>query len=901
MMAQASQREENSAEGEEEDSNHSSTYDGNETPLEEIIVTGSRIRSFLGEITAVPVFSISRMELERRGVTRLADIRWAIPQLGPSSGFNDNLDSGGTSLAQQVSTSFNLRGLGGNSTLVLIDGRRVPRTGQEAPGGAGGREDFNIDGIPISAIERIDVLPQGAGAVYGSEAIAGVINVILKKDYSGAELNATYANTFDSAMGQKTLSLSAGRISGRLSTFVTASWEDQGSLAARDRWFSATNDKSVFGGSDAFFLFNPAGGTGSLASTFFPQFGGPALPGLSSNVAAIPAGSPGDGSVTVADYAAAGAPAAPFDSAQYASLIDAAQRGSVLLNAELALNPAFEVYAGARWNRFKNEFVGTPVTLAFTQLPDGYPGNPFSTPVVLRKVFFDLPVPRINSYQRNTGLNLGVRGELLSGLLNDWRYDIGASWARNVVEDDVIAAGFHSGLLNAAIADPAVQPVLAYDSTQPGGNPNPAGLLESLMPALDHKDTSDVYQYIATADGPIWSGWAGDVKLALGAELQEEKVKFERDPRDPAAAFLLSDPFDRRVGAAFAEVNVPLASERQEIPLIHSLSVSGAIRMEDFSDIGGHTSHSYGVLYQPAPWFALRGSRTEGFKAPRLYDLLAPVFESTVSLTAVQGVFDTLRDGEPVIGDLGWVSGGQPDLNPETSVTRNLGIVLDVPFIAGLSFSVDRWELNYRDKVGEPDFQVLIDFFPERVTRAPSTGGMPGIITGFDSSVVNLTAVDSKGIDYRLSYQHEFGFGDVMVSAALADPDPIVTRATPAAEPSVWEQPKRISGSLFWARGPWDAGAAVNYQEAFPSFASATLLFPSYIEWNPQLSFDFERDARFGDDAASWWARLLAGSKLSLTALNVFNNEPSEFAAANSRIVMDPRLRRYILSFSKSF
>ena len=368
--------------------------------LEEFEVTGSRIRTLGQEQGALPVFSIPQIELERRGVNRLADIRWAIPQLGAAIGFNDNLLNGGTSRAQQVGTSFNLRGLGGNSTLVLVDGRRIPHTGQEAPGGAGGREDFSVDGIPVSAIERIEILPEGAGAIYGSEAIAGVVNIILKKNYSGAEVRISYDNTFDSDVGQTTVSLTAGHRAGKLSTFVTASYENQNGLASRDRWFSASADPRVYGGTNAaFFLSQPAGGPGSLASSSQPQNPNQViLPGTSTNVVGIPVGSNG----TTAANAAFTTPAAPFDPNRYSMSIDPAERISFNLNAEYAARPWARVYVEGRASRFENDFVSPPVTLTFTTLPVGYPGNPFpdinpATPaadgVVLRKVFYDCRAP----------------------------------------------------------------------------------------------------------------------------------------------------------------------------------------------------------------------------------------------------------------------------------------------------------------------------------------------------------------------------------------------------------------------------------------------------------------------------------------------------------------------------
>ena len=440
--------------------------------LEAVEVTGTRIRTLGDEVAAIPVFSLPQIELERRGVTRLADIRLAIPQLGGAVGFNDNLMNSGTSRAQTVGTSFNMRGLGGNSTLVLIDGRRIPHTGQEAPGGAGGREDFSVDGIPISAIERIDILPEGAGAIYGSEAIAGVVNIVLKKNYTGAEMRVTYDNTFDTDVAQTTVSLTAGYRAGKLSTFLTASFEEQNGLALRDRWWTATYDTRKFGSTSTSFLFNVTGGAGSLSSGFYPaNSAGASLPGLTTHVVLLPTGSNG---TTAANGAytpttAAGVPV--YDAAPYTMGIDPANRRSFMLRADYQLRPRLQVYGDVRWSQFKNIYTGSPVTLQ-TSLPAGYPGNPFTSSAVLSKVFYDLPLPRIDSFQKNMGGSLGVRGDFL----DTWRYDVSAAWSRNVVSDDIItASSFNFSLLSAAIAS-ASKPILAYDSSTTK-NPNGAGVL----------------------------------------------------------------------------------------------------------------------------------------------------------------------------------------------------------------------------------------------------------------------------------------------------------------------------------------------------------------------------------------------------------------------------------------
>ncbi|MBI2511741.1 MAG: TonB-dependent receptor [Opitutae bacterium] len=870
--------------------------------LEEFQVTGSRIRTLVGEQTALPVLTLDRIELEHRGVTRLADIRWAIPQLGGTVGFNDNLVNGGVSRAQQVSTSFNLRGLGGNSTLVLVDGRRVPRTGQEAPGGAGGREDFNVDGIPMSAIERIEVLPQSAGAIYGAEGIAGVVNIILKKNFTGAELNVSYDNTFKSDVGQTTVSLTAGYRKEKLSTFLSASYEHQNGLASRDRWFSAKSVFPEYGGSTSFLLQQVPGGPGSLSSGSFPGFGGAPLPGLTTNQVGIPAGSTG---TTVANSAYTTTVSAPFDPAAYSMLIDPATRRSVVFKADYDFAGWLKPYVEARWSKFENDTVGTPPIVNFqASLPAGYAGNPFSSAVNLNKVFYDLPLLETKSSQENLGLSLGARGDLPG----DWRYDLGGSFARNIAADEPISTGFDFSRTSAAInnADPAKRPILAYDSSTVK-DPNAAGVLDALRPIFPHHDTSEVYDYTLQADGTVWEGWAGPMKLAVGGESQEEKVEFYRTPGDSALSYVLTKPFSRRTTAAFAEGSVPLLSDKQHLPLVHRLEVGAAIRAEDYSDIGAQTSPGFHALFQPTKWITVRASRADGFKAPKLYDLLAPVFTSTPTLTTSSNVHDTRRGGELVLGTVTQTSGGNPGLSPETSVSKNWGVVVDVPgaWFKGLSFSVDRYELEYKDRIGGPSRQVLIDFFPERVTRAavsPSDpAGYAGRITGFDISNINLSRVRTRGWDYQLTYQRSTSVGGFSVMVAYSEAGKTITKSTPAANPTASIQPDRLTGSLFWSRSAWTAGVVANYQSRYyiSGLNNFTFSYPPYIEWNPQVSYDFGKTGAFKEAGRPWWQRLLADTRFSATVVNVFNREPSTSDVVNGRIVMDPRLRRYIVSFTK--
>ena len=861
------------------------TDDTNPATLEKVEVTGSRIRSLNGEATALPVLTLTQVELEQRGVNRLADIRWAIPQLAPSRGYNDNLTNSGTSRAQTVGTSINLRGLGNTTTLILIDGHRIPHTGQEAPGGAGGREDYNMDGIPVSAIDRIEVLTQGASAIYGADAITGVVNIILKKHFKGSEVRISYDNTFSKDAAQKTVEFTTGVTSGKWRIFASGSVERDDALWSGDRWFTATFDRTRFGGTSG--LNNAPGNTGVLR--------------VGSTIYNIPVGSKGGSNLTANDYTAAGIFSAGqgIDLARYTSQIDPARKVSGTASVSYDHATWLEFYASARWNRTTTLYTLTPESF-FVTLPAGYPGNPFGTAVSLQKYFTDLAPPKQTSYFENPGVTFGGKGRFLS----DWEYDANYSWARNIVSDTYTRPPINSTLLNAAInnADPTLRPILAYDSSTFGANPNPAGYFDTLRLNGHHKDTSDTATAELQVNGPVYTLPTGTVSLAAGVESQLDKVTFFRDGVT-TYPFTLSGPVRRVTDSYYAELQVPLLSEKQHVPLVNQLEAGAAFRHDHVYDIKkSATTPTYTGIYRPTRWLTFRASRSEGFKVPRLYDLRAPVSNFITNYTTTSRVFDTLRNNEPVLGAIPNISGGNPYLTSESSVSKGLGAALDVPWIKGLSFSVDSYDIKYKDKSGSTSLQTLINYFPERITRGPSLGdGLPGKIVSYDGSNVNLSYQTTKGVDYSVRYQRPTRWGEILGSATLSVPQSTFTKSTPAATLSGGSSPKRASGQLFWSRGPWSAGTSVDYQASAPSFVGSTTILSSLIQWSPQVSYDFGRDSRFGKTAQNYLGRWLAETKVSVTLPNVFKNEPTLGDAAFNKWVGDPRLNRYILSVTKKF
>jgi hypothetical protein len=229
-------------------------------------------------------------------------------------------------------------------------------------------------------------------------------------------------------------------------------------------------------------------------------------------------------------------------------------------------------------------------------------------------------------------------------------------------------------------------------------------------------------------------------------------------------------------------------------------------------------------------------------------------------------------------------------------------VALDVPWVKGLSFSADTFDIYYKNKSGSTSLQTLINYFPSRITRGPSLGdGLPGKIVSYDGSNINLAVQQVKGVDYSMRYDRATRWGKFLLSATMTVPQVTITQSTPAAAPSASQNPKRVSGQFFWEHGAWSAGTSVDYQASAPLFTGSTTILGSLIVWTPQVSYDFGRNPFYGNTADYRWAHWLGETKLSLTLPNVFKNEPTMGQAAFNTWVGDPRLNRYIVSLTKKF
>jgi hypothetical protein len=244
-----------------------------------------------------------------------------------------------------------------------------------------------------------------------------------------------------------------------------------------------------------------------------------------------------------------------------------------------------------------------------------------------------------------------------------------------------------------------------------------------------------------------------------------------------------------------------------------------------------------------------------------------------------------------------------PDLNPETSTSVNAGVVLDfgraglLP-LHGLTVSVDHFDIDYTNVTSNVDLQDVVTFFPERLQR---DGG--GNVTGFSSRPENFASVRARGWDYRVTYDRVMSWGDLAFQASYSSPDSTETRLSPtAAEPVVRDAPDRGQASVFWTRGPFEAGLNAHYQSTYLVGTGASQRErASELGYHPQIAYTFSPAGGFDDNSASGLMRLLANSRASLTVFNAVYRKVSVEDAVNNTWVIDPRLRRYSLSLKKSF
>jgi len=655
------------------------------TELTAIVVTGSLIRG-AGDGPS-PVVTLDRDAIDRGGHATLAEALSALPQNfgGGSTPANQLLGADRSFTNDSVATGVNLRGLGSSATLVLLNGRRVAGTGLKG-------NFADVSAIPTGAIERVEVLLDGASALYGSDAVGGVVNVILRQNFEGAETRARTSIAQGGTARELQFAQTFGKGWGSGHAVISAEYYQRDPLAAAERDFTASSDLRAQGGTDHRTYFAHPGNVvaySAAAGGYVPLY-------------AIPAGQNGVG-LKPSDFQAGVVNLG--DSRQGSDTLPKQERGSLYASLRQDIGRT-ELSAEALYThrRFSYRQGGATTILTVRQANPFFVSPNGATSNLIGYDFTDeLGARRLTGTAENLGVTLGAAR------------DFGRTWRAEVYGTYAIDRGtrlqgnyLNSRFLSEALGNIADDPATNYSASRDGYfNPygaagaNSKAVLDFINSGyLNHWRRNRVTSASLKVDGTVFELPGGPVKLAAGAQVRDEDFIVRNTNLSSRATPTVTDGqlFERSVRAAFAELRVPLVGPDQQVPGVRRLELSLAGRIERYSDFGTTKNPKIGAVWEPARGVKLRASYGASFRAPTLAD----IHESY----AVGAAFVPDKAGQTLIL---LQTGGNPDLGPETAKTWTAGIDLTLPQRRGSRLSVTWFDTRFANQVGHPVYDDIVN------------------------------------------------------------------------------------------------------------------------------------------------------------------------------------------------
>jgi iron complex outermembrane receptor protein len=720
--------------------------------LEKVTITGSSIKRIAAE-TALPVQVIKREDIDKSGVTTAAELLKNISaNTAPLSDGASITD--GTS-GQRGFNGANLRGLGVSSTLVLLNGRRLANFA--SPGDNAG---VDLNNIPAGAIQRVEVLKDGASAIYGTDAIGGVVNFITRKDYDGLDFNAYTASTQEGGAGKRTASLSAGW--GRLDTDrfnVMASLDLQQLDALRSSQRQFIQDRPLASNLPALMSSNTYPANIDISSTQRNALiTAGVLPAGSTRTRVNPA-NPKCNTLTDATVFAATGPGGPlacsYDYMKDTEIYPESRRVGGVGRATLQLSDDHQLYLEGVLARAESKYVLSPNPIRIRNLPVSLLPEPYRS--VLNKpglptTFSGIRYRMTEAGNRTSEVTSEARRWVLgsSGLVAGWDYDVGLTRAENTAVDRYINGYVLFDKFDAAVRAGTVNPWGA--SSQAGRD-----LIESIKindAARSSKGVSTsfdgkVSKALMTLDG-------GDLALALGGEYRLENTQFtpsalllsnniagDRDSGVAAGSTtaLKATRDTRKVASAYAEINAPFTK---------ALELQLALRYDRYSQVGATTNPKIGIRWQPSRQLLLRGSAGTGFRAPSLSDLNRPVTYGVASsfLTdpqcAAKDGIDLCTDQWPV------ERRANPNLKPEKSSQFSFGVLFEPS--RNSSVGVDYWNIRKTDVISTLGEQIIVNS-PAKYNGKYIQRDSSGYITNILLVKENQGVLKTSGLDFNADWR----------------------------------------------------------------------------------------------------------------------------------------------------
>jgi iron complex outermembrane receptor protein len=801
---------------------------------EMVTITGSRLVTTLGQ-TAQDVHIYELPQIEQSGQSTVTDFLATLPEVSLSSVESTNLG-----------TTVRIRGAIRGSALILINGRRV----QAVTGGVAAFGFFDLNTIPLSLVERIEVLPTGSSAIYGGDALAGVVNIVLRSDFNGFELDGGYRFADDT--DEKILSLAAGWKANDFSASIMGTFSDRSPLLGTDRAITANPDLRSLGGPNlgTQFLGVPAN-VNSVSGN---------LPGLNSSFAAVPVGSTGIG-LTPSSFAATEGTVTTGSFTRYQAAIPETHKGGIFATASYRFAPSLEVFTEFLISAYKFEIAFTPPFLQLASVP---PTNPFSpwnqnsaTPATVRvsgvvQGAESLPILRFNEdFLRPL---VGARGSF-----GDWQYEITGLTSRDK-GSSVTSGQPNSTALTAALK--SSDPATALNPFIDGPMASPALLasIYSVTTITSYKADSNIVNGFVR--GPLIDLPGGPLDVVVGGEYEDSSLKrnFESN---------------RTAKAAFGELRAPIAMATNDNGGTRELlTLQAAGRYDDYSDFGSQPTWQAGLEFRPTDTILLRSTHATAFKPPTLYNLGAP-------RTSVQTpIMDPLQNNKPEVVTA--TTGGNPHLDPTTGTSTTAGIVWSPMSVPGLNVSITPWWLRIENAISLPNINFVIsneNLYPGRVVRAPAPPGQAvGDIISVDYSYINFGLMRESGIDAAVDWSFRTGWGEFTPAIAVTYMNKYEGASTPGAP--IINRLSRANNDLNWAPR-WKGTASIGWApDTLPiKLAFAGRFIGSYVDYVPPRTLGdvWYFDATLELDlvrALGMYAPPLGGVKLLVSVTNLTDTLP---------------------------
>lgn len=906
--------------------------------------SGGNVDMLRTQDDAQPYFIFDNTQVERSGVTSMADF---LQKFVPMN-FTRRQPESDPGLLNGTTTLVSLFGNSGAAqTLILINGRRQPGI---FIAGTAAQPDLN--GIPMSAIDRIEILPASASAIYGGAALGGVINVVLKQNYVGGEVKTTYENTFDVDAPQRSVSLTTGMTleGGRTHVLVSLTASERQPLLIQDRDYLVdyTTQASI-----ARFGLNSPGvpwygatsnittGSATVPLTLKAAYGGTSL---GSSITSLPVGYNGVAASGVAGLIANagrynyGTPNTRYSSSAQGigalyPLTQRAEMQGVDLSVRRRMLPWLELY-GTYFLHQNRSFAGALPSDALggsnglITVPAAAPTNPFTTAVAMfAPINSGIEERRAESISQQFVIGAQI------DLPGHWKAQLEYNYGDNRFSYNSPAT--YGAGLSADILSGAFDPFRDLIALQ-------ADLLK-YRSVTDYVGNSVTEDYSARLAGPVWTLPAGEItassslgQLESGNKRSTSTTTIEHYPTATANGTTIYPSNLSTTTYGHLELNVPVFGDKFRRPLLERLDFQVAGRIDDYKSTQASSynaatgapasisrSHrrthneTTGMRWSPVKDVTLRASYSSAFTPPLPSQLLPST--STPTTTTVT---DPRRgNAATLVQTLG---GGNPSLGPETSDSVNIGVIITPRWVPGLRLSTDYARVTRYNSISTLGTQALVNLestFPGRITRAAaSTDATYGIgaITFVDTSSLNLlkTQMESYNFsaDYALKtaswgswtlsgrasaiqhYRYQTSFTTPMIEAIQNE-----TQTTFGLIPKL-----KGNLNLTWDRGPWTAGWTTRYTGHYVQ--ALTFQAAQGSRFVPdQMYHDVFGEYRFGKRSAAFTGigrHLLDNVSLQVGVKNVFDVKPPRDVASSGlgySYYGDYRLASYWVSLKKNF